>query len=116
MYEAALTDFTPKTAFERELVKGVLFRNGRIPASGTKRNFKGNKNRILPQKTNTLENQEVDSSANHTNLCLVDLTGDSDYEMQSRDEHGNSRATRQTAILGGRESKKFSQVHLNELE
>ena len=111
-----MTNFTPKTAFERELVEGVLFRNGRVPESGTMTGFIGNRNRIVPQGSNTLENQEGDSNTNNTNLCLVDVTSDSDFEMQSRDEHGNSRATRQTAILGGRESKKFSQVHLNELE
>ena len=103
MYEAALTNFTPKTAFERKLMKGVLFRNGRIPASGTMTDFKGNRNRIVPQESFTVENQEGDSNANNTNLCLVDVTGDSDFEMQTRNEYSYGRATRQTKIPGGRE-------------
>ena len=110
MYEACLTNFTPKTAFERELVKGVLFRNGRIPGSGTKTNFKGKRNRILPQETNTLEIEECDSNANNSNLCLLDVTGDSDFEMHNKNEHCNSRSTSNITIPLARESNKFSRA------
>ena len=41
-YLAALTNFTPKNSFERELVKGVLYRNGRISNIGSLKCFNGN--------------------------------------------------------------------------
>ena len=78
--------------------------------------FKGKRIPIFPLESNTLENQEGDSSAHNTNLCLVDVTGDWDFEMQSRDEYGFSKATHQTTIPNGRDSNKFSQVHPVELE
>ena len=46
MLIAALTNFTPKNAFERELVKGVLYLNGRIPGEETTTIFNGSKNSI----------------------------------------------------------------------
>ena len=74
--EAVLTNFTPKSSFERKLVLGVLYKNGRISDYKTKTTFKGNRNSIVPQETYPLQIKNGESNANDTNLSLVDVDGE----------------------------------------
>ena len=76
-----MTNFTHKTTFERELVKGVLFRNGRIPGRKVTKTFRGKLNGIVSQDEKSLELQECQSNANDSNLGLISLLGDSCLEI-----------------------------------
>ena len=115
--EAVLTNFTPKNTFERKLVQGVLYQNGRIPDFKTKTTFQRNRNSIVPLEAHILEDQENESNANDSNLSLIDVDGEQGYEMQTRDEFVRaSRVARKINVPVGRETRTLSRNQMKRVK